>query len=86
MSDPYRFAEAPQTPTDQTQQSQPQPARHYGVRVLLGVLAAIGVIGNAVTSLGGAHPVISLGFGVLAVVTIVLLVVHYRKHRAQRSR
>ncbi|MDO5498314.1 MAG: hypothetical protein Q4F67_01385 [Propionibacteriaceae bacterium] len=82
MSDPYRFAQAQSSGADESTETPIGTAKGSGARVLLWLLLVIGVIGNAVTSLGGAHPLVSLLFGILTVVTVVLLVVSYRKRRA----
>ncbi|WP_304451226.1 hypothetical protein [Nocardiopsis sp. YSL2] len=79
MSDPYRFA---QSPGDAGGRRDDAPAGgRFAVRAVLWLLILLGATANAVTSFGGFHPLISVGFGLLTVLCIVLLVVHHVRHR-----
>ncbi|GAA4898057.1 hypothetical protein [Streptomonospora salina] len=80
MSDPYRFAQ-PQSGSEPRRDDTPSTQGRYAVRALLWLLIIVGAAANATTSLGGFHPLISVAFGLLTVLGIVLLVVHHLRNR-----
>ncbi|MCY9782521.1 hypothetical protein KIK06_01290 [Nocardiopsis sp. EMB25] len=80
MSDPYRFAESPGN-AGRRRDGAPARRGRRAVRAVLWLLIILGATANAVTSLGGFHPMISVGFGLLTVLFIVLLVMHHLRHR-----
>lgn len=53
------------------------------VRALLWVVLVISAAGNAVSSLGELGTLISLGFGIVTVLCIVLLIVSHLRGRRQ---
>lgn len=80
MSDPYRFTQIPSKAGRSHEETPQKPDRHP-VRAVLWVLVICGAVANALTSLGGFHPLISVVFGLLTVLCIVLLVTHHLRHR-----
>ncbi|OOC56251.1 MULTISPECIES: hypothetical protein [Nocardiopsis] len=80
MSDPYRFA---RSSGDAGRRHDGTPSRQgrYATRAVLWLLIILGATANAVTSFGSFHPLISVGFGLLTVLCIVLLVMHHLRHR-----
>lgn len=80
MSDPYRFAQSPDG-AGRHRGAVPAARGRYAVRAVLWVSIILGATANAVTSFGGFHPAISVGFGLLTVLCIILLVIHHLRHR-----
>lgn len=79
MTDPYRFSGGP---ADQGRGNDDAPReRRTAIRGVLWTLLILGAAGNAVTSLGGFSALISLGFGLVTVLCIVLLIVDHFRHR-----
>ncbi|WP_017611259.1 hypothetical protein [Nocardiopsis xinjiangensis] len=80
MSDPYRFTQSPSHAGRREGDDSPRQGRHT-VRVLLWLLIILGAAANAATSFGPFHPLVSVAFGLLTVLCIVLLVMHHLHHR-----
>lgn len=80
MSDPYRFTQSPSHAGRRDDDASPRQSRHT-VRVLLWLLIILGAAANAATSFGPFHPLVSVVFGLLTVLCIVLLVMHHLRHR-----
>lgn len=79
MSDPYRFTQSPSR-TVRRDHASPRQGRST-VRVLLWLLIILGAAANGATSLGPFHPLVSVAFGLLTVLCIVLLIMHYLRGR-----
>jgi len=79
MSDPYRFTQSPSHARTRDDAS-PRQGRHT-VRVVLWLLIILGAAANAATSFGPFHPLVSVAFGLLTVLCIVLLIMHHLQHR-----
>lgn len=80
MSDPYRFTQSPSHARTRDDDASPRQGRHT-VRVVLWLLIILGAAANAATSFGPFHPLVSVAFGLLTVLCIVLLVMHHLRHR-----
>ena len=80
MSSPYRFEQGPDDSGGRRGRA-PAGQGRYAVRAVLWLLIVLGAAANAITSFGAFHPLVSVGFGVLTVVCIVLLVMHHLRHR-----
>lgn len=77
MNDPYRITDIERAPAEA-----PAPVRRGGfVRPLLWVLLVVSGAANSVTSFGGVHAWIHLGFGVVTLLCVVALVMHYLRGR-----
>lgn len=80
MSDPHRFVQSPDG-AGRRHGVVPAARGRPAVRVALWSSIILGATANAVTSFGGFHPAISVGFGLLTVLCVILLVMHHLRHR-----
>ncbi|GHC91062.1 hypothetical protein GCM10007079_38020 [Nocardiopsis terrae] len=73
MNDPNRSARSPGGAGARQSRS--------AVRTVLWLLILLGATANAVTSFGDFHPLVSVGFGLVTVLFVVLLARHHLRHR-----
>lgn len=77
MTDPYRIADTSSVPTT------PQRQATGLLRPALWLALILSAAANAVTSLMNLHPVISAGFGLIALSCVTALTLHHYRARRQ---